>query len=199
MPEKPRFHAFIDESLATKGSGGRRDFYILAVAYVPVGSFRDVREALLHASSSDFMHATELLRSNVGRREVIRLCQAAGPSVKFKIFFKEPLLSGDRDGEATRIALFKAFLADADAEPELQIEEATYEVRRDGYMRQADNRTIRHLAMQHPKVKLRPQSPSTEKLLWLADLAAAAFRQSVLRGESAYMDSFLNAPEVILA
>jgi hypothetical protein len=191
-------HAFIDESVAKPENGHLRSFYILAVAYLSPNDFAAARQALLANSASDFMHATELLRSQVGREELLRLCAAVPPSVHIRIFFHEPLLSGDREGEATRVALFQHFLRDLEADPSLDVDEVTYETRRDGYMRQADLRTVRQLAVAFPSVHMRSQTPGTEKLLWIADLAAAAYRQSVLRGNDVFLETFAARPHVVL-
>lgn len=199
MPDKPRMHAFIDESVATVEKGRNRSFYILSVAYVSPDDFAETREVLLKTASSDFMHATELLKSYVGREELLRLCSSVPVSARIQIFFMEPLISGDREGEATRIALFEAFLDYVEQARDMIVEEAVYETRRDGYMRQADNRTMRRLSSQHPTVHLRPQTPGAEKLLWIADLAAAAYRQRILRGNNAYLEAFPTEPQIVFA
>ena len=196
MPEKPRMHAFIDESVATPEKGRSRNFYILSVAYVAPQDFAIAREELLRAASSDFMHATDLLRSSTGRDELLRLCSCVPPSVQIEIFFMEPLLAGDRQGEATRIALFKRLLDSLQDVRPFVVDEVIYESRRDGYMRQADNRTMRELTARHPQVHLRPQTPGAEKLLWIADLAAAAFRQSTMWGNDSYLEAFSSRPQL---
>ncbi len=196
MTDKPRLHAFVDESFSLPSSAGNRTFYILAAALVNPEEFEQVRSAIAKAYLPDFMHSSDLLRSAQGRADFTRLCSSIPSTVEINVFFLEPLLSGDRNGELSRTRMFEQVCQHLAKSTEFQVTDLVYEIRRDGFMRQADIRTAKRLNQELSFPWMRPQSPRHEKLLWIPDIAAAAFRQSQIWNNHEFLESFQSKLEI---
>ena len=198
MTEKPRMHAFVDESFSLPGASDNRVFYILAAALVSPDQFEEVRSVITQSYPLDFMHASDLLRSSQGRADFARLCSSIPQTVEIKLFFLEPLLTGDRNGELSRSRMFEQICKHLSNSDEFQVTDLVYEIRREGFMRQADNRTAKRMNQDPSFPWMRPQSPRQEKLLWIPDLAAAAFRQSQIWNNHVFLDSLQSKVEIRL-
>lgn len=180
--------AFIDESYSVPTANGYRTFYILASAVVPRSHLAQLRAELLEAVGTDFMHSTELLKSADGRQLFEALCHVIPTYVQLRLEVLEPLLPGDKLGESSRRQMFRDTISNLRHDMPGTVREVFFEKRPDGYMRQADSRTIETLAKDFPDVVLRPTDATEERLLWLPDILAAAFRQGHLRDNWRYFE-----------
>lgn len=188
MEPENRSIAFIDESYSVPTTTGYRTFYILASAVVPRSRLAELRTELLEAVGTDFMHSTELLKSGDGRQLFEALCQVIPTYVQLRLEVLEPLLPGDKLGESSRRQMFRDTIANIGNDLPGAVREVFFEKRPDGYMRQADSRTIEVLTKDFPDVVVRPTDAAEERLLWLPDILAAAFRQGHLRSNWRYFN-----------
>jgi len=186
MPDKPRMHAFIDETYAIAGKHSALSFYVVAIAVMPSNRLGETRQNLTGLIGGDYFHATESLKSAIGRNLLLDLLLGLPEHVDLPFIIFQPILRGDREGEATRAATLRLAVGLLRESYRGEIE-IVYEARRPGAQQQADLRTAAGIKVQHEDVDLRPRSPADEPLLWIPDAAAAAIRQKIIRGDERFM------------
>lgn len=187
MPEKPRMHAFIDETYAVKGKASAVSFYVISVAVIPSHFLSVTRTRLVELIGDTYFHATECLRSSYGQRRLLNLLQGLPEQVRLPFTVFQPVLKGDRDGEATRAETIRRAVGQLRLAFEEDLE-IVYEARRPGAQQQADLRTANGVKRMFGEVDMRPRSPSQENLLWIPDAAATAIRQRLIWGNTRFME-----------
>lgn len=185
MTDKPTWHSFLDESYLLRSKFSERSFYIIAMALIRGDETGPVRKLVECVVGTDYFHATELMRTSSGQNRLIDFLTTLPDSVEFRFLFAEPILSGDRDAEGTRSRLLVESASWMMAEDSNDAK-LSFEARRPGAQQQADLRTVAAIKSRFPGLEMRPRSPADERLLWIADAAATAFRQELCWGNSKY-------------
>lgn len=181
--------AFIDESYAVPGKFVTKTFYILAVAIVPASALSDARAEFVTVADTDFLHSSDLMKTSAGQRYLTGLMAQIPEPVELQGFVCEPLIRGDRFGEATRVALFEAAIESLVKQFGSSLE-IIYERRSPGAQQQADQRLAAKLRDRFGLTGIRPRSPGDEHMLWIPDLAATALRQETLWSNRRFLDAF---------
>lgn len=186
--------AFVDESFETQGTD---TFYILAVVMITASRLQTVRSRLEKLNGGHAIHASHL---NAKRDfELIELAVEllAHDHDSAEVIFASPLLSDDRNGEATRQKCLAQALVTIHREYEVSV--AVLDSRKLKDADDSDRRTISDLRKTGhlPRdFKLLHAWPAEELLLGLPDILAWTYRQTVTKNEPRWFETLASEVRV---
>ncbi|MEN9706534.1 MAG: hypothetical protein RIS31_100 [Actinomycetota bacterium] len=177
---------FVDETFNAPANAGKRPFYALAVVGVDRADLKQLRLELGQMFAGQRWHSSEILSRKFGRNRFMNLASQVGMKLNLKIFLVYPISIADRTGERSRKALLKAVAQEvAKKSPQSFI---TFE-RRSGGLHSRDVETLAEIAADGFR-HCRLWSPADERLLWLPDTLATAYRHLFLYQDRTLIESF---------
>lgn len=179
--------AMLDESYsAPAGSAGRPTFYVFTSVLVAVKDMDALRGGLGDIAGSDFWHTSDALKTEEGRdrtQEMLDfLAEGIEPCV---ITHRVSVDADDSDAEAARKECYQALaVALAAGRPGVwdPVDLLVLEERNQSNLKSRDQASHKELIStgRVPRqTRLLQTSPACERLLWLPDLVAAAYRRTI--------------------
>lgn len=183
--------AFIDETSRSKGEHpGEKQFYVMSGVVVHPKDFTVLREDLGEIAQSNYWHTTDNLSTATGREKVLEMLKYLAQGDEISIIshlgdsgFADAHIESARERTLTKLSQYLF--------SELDLKLAVLERRSPNALVVRDERTFT-IAKRDGVVprnsRMIQVSPSTERLLWLPDLVASAFRQFLAREVNTYLD-----------
>ncbi|MFC8526560.1 hypothetical protein [Nocardia sp. NPDC057227] len=180
--------AYLDESYQTADPvvAPTSTFYIFTAVIVQRKEMAELRDGLSKIADDTFWHTTEALQHSRGRERAGDMLEflAEGPETCI-IAYQVPVEAADNDGEAARRACYRSLaiaLAGGCESAWDPVELLVLEERNQHNFRKRDELNHRELVsagLVPRQTRLLQTSPSVERLLWLPDLVASAYRRRI--------------------
>lgn len=184
--------AFLDESYqAPDGADpGRATFYIFTAVLVELKNLDELRSGLLDVAGSTYWHTRDALRTDDGREQtrglLAYLAEGLEPCVVAHRVKVDP---DDHDAEESRKACYQALavdLASGRAGVWDPVDLLVLEERNQRNFKNKDQANHKELVSGQRvarNTRLLQTSPAHERLLWLPDLVASAFRRTITHAD----------------
>lgn len=178
---------FIDETFHLAQNSDRQTFYVFAVVGVDRRRLAELSNQMSGKYLGKRWHSIEILSRPNGLQKFQNFVSSFDQLQLF-IYQVSPLGISDRTGEDARRKLIFELVGRLPGTSSKSF--AIFEKRAGGQLRM-DKESLSVLRSQG-FLNLRMKSPESEKILWLADALAYAYRRYFLTGDSSLLDSFPN-------
>jgi hypothetical protein len=177
-------------------------FYLFAAVMISPKDMNDLRAGLVRIAGGPHWHTVDALQTAAGRAQTRQMLNylADGPEVGV-IAHQAHVDAADADAEAARRACYRMLATEvalggvSDPAHLLVLEE-----RSQRNFRNRDDRTHRELLAERriPRnTRLMQTSPACERLLWLPDLVAAAYRRTITHNDLSLFDIIRDRVHII--
>lgn len=187
--------AFLDESYQAPSDPRRLSFYVMTAVVVAIKNMETIRTGLGDIADSTYWHTSEALQTDDGwarTREMLDyLADGIEPCVIAHRITVDP---EDTDAEDARKHCYQALTVElASGRPGVwdPVDLLLLEERNQRNLKNKDQANHRELISTRrvPRhTRLLQTSPACERLLWLPDLAASAYRRTITHDDRALFD-----------
>lgn len=193
---------FVDETYNAPGEGLDHTFYTVCGVLIEHRHLADTRYSLSEIVGTSYWHTTDQLRTSKGREttvELLKFCSEVDDL--YFLAHRTPLIDGTDMEEARQICLRALFSYIGEEHKITRL--IVMEKRQDNTHDDADRSLVKRLrgdgvVSRHVRVLL--VSPRDERLLWLADLIAMAYRRQITHSDETarYFEKYVRNSAIVL-
>lgn len=186
------FDYFVDETFHVPRSRGGPTFYVFAVVGVRRKKLASVTTQIHRRFQGKRWHSIEILARKNGLTKFHDFVSHFGPNINLQIFQLSPIDELDPTGELSRRKLIVEIVTRLSVGATSSY--VIFEKRAGGQLK-LDKATLLILRLAGYN-RVRMKSPEDERILWLSDALAYAYRRYLVTGDSSLLNGFRNKVEI---